>query len=585
VNEKPEACKGCPFYDDGKGFVPDELYPNAQVALLAQNPGDTEEQLGRPLIGRTGQMVMNDLAKYGLKREDASYLNVIKCRFRIPGQKLKSNILPEGGVTHIAAKQCVENYLLPNLKKISPNVTALLGDLALYYGAGWNEVASWRGSIFIADHGACAGMKVLPMIHPAALYRDLSWRTAYKQDFIRLVREKEDAKPRISYLDNFRIGVGAGEFCEILDSLSRKRSLVALDIETSRHKPIEAKLKCVGVAWSNLDAMNYFFGIDEGYDTYVLDAISKFEGEFVTATPFDYAVLRNYGARFHWDNCHDLTLLHSRFDIELPHDVGFICSMFTNRPYWKWMGSVDPGRYNALDCVGEYEAFTTLREYCRTKDAKVWKVYNEDRRLLPVAVDLHLNGFPTDPKLMDEEREWYDKRREVLQEILMVEFAPKDAPVPVPPCEIHKRYSGKTPVKQRKGEDGLCAQCLLLQEFIKASKPINLRSRQRLMGILKADGMKMIKNRETGKDSLAKGKVADLYKKYGDPRLLKLLEFWDMDTVISRYFKEAWITKATGRIHPTYSMHSAMHRWHCSDPNMQQQRKPEKEVVEDGSEA
>jgi len=580
VIDKPEKCQGCPFYDDGKGFVPDELYPSAKVALLAQNPGDTEEQLGRPLIGRTGQMVMNDLAKYGMKREDTSYLNVIKCRYRPPGWKVKSNIIPEGGITHVAAKKCVENYLLDSLRRISPNVIGILGDLALYYGAGWNEVASWRGSVFIADNGACVGKKVLPMIHPAALYRDLSWRTAYKQDFIRLVREKEDAKPRISYTDNFRVGIGAGDFCDILDALSAKKSLVALDIETTKHKPIEAKLKMIGTAWSKEDAMNYFTGIDEEYDKYVYEALSRFEGEFITATPFDYSVLQHYGVRFNWGNCHDLTLLHSRFDIELPHDVGFICSMFTNRPYWKWMGSVDPGRYNALDCVGEYEAFVTLKSFCQTKDPKVWKIYNEDRRLLPVEVGLHLNGFPTDKELMDVERKWYDGRREVLQEVLAQEFAPKEEPVPVPSCPKHKRYSGKSPLKQRKGEDGLCEHCVSLQKFVKESKPINLRSRQRLMQILKADGMKMLKDKDSGKDSLAKGKVADLYKKYGDPRLLKLLEFWEVDGVTTRYFKEAWITKETGRIHPTYSMHSAMHRWHCSDPNMQQQRKPEKEVIE-----
>ena len=92
--------------------------------------------------------------------------------------------------------------------------------------------------------------------------------------------------------------------------------------------------------------------------------------------------------------------------------------------------------------------------------------------------------------------------------------------------------------------------------------------------------MKMLKDKETGEKSLAKGKVSDLYKKYGDPRLLALLEFWTVNDVVTRYFNEAWITKSTGRIHPTYSMHAAMHRWSCVKPNMQQQRKPEKEVIE-----
>lgn len=575
---KPDECKGCPFYDDGMGFVPDELSPKAKVALIAQNPGETEEGMARPLIGRTGQLVMNDLGKYGFQREDVSFLNVIKCRWRKPGEKVKCNILPENGETHAAAKHCIEKYLIPNLKTIQPNITALLGDLALYYGAGWNEVGSWRGSVFIATGGECKGRKVLPMIHPAALWRDLSWRTAYKLDFTRLAREAKQAEPCIVYADNFRLGVSAAEFIETLGGLKDK--WVSLDIETSRHKPIEAKLHTIGIGWSKTDAMNYLYGLDPECDKAVIDALSDFKGKFITATPFDYIVLQKLGVKFDWENCHDLTLFHSRFDIELPHGVDFVCSMLTNRPYWKWMNSVEPLQYNALDCVGEWEAFDALKTHCQRNDPLVWKVYDEDRRCLPVEVDLHLNGFPTDKKLIDEEREWYEERRDAIQEELLEAFKPKEAPVKPDSCETHKRYSGKSPLKLRKGETALCSQCVAIAQWYKDSQPIKLRSRQKLMIILKKDGMKMLKDRETGKESLAKGKVADLYKQYGDPRLLQLLEFWEMDTVTSRYFKEAWITKTTGRIHPTYSMHSAMHRWHCLKPNMQQMRKPEKQVIE-----
>lgn len=576
--DKPEGCKECPFFDDGKGFVPDEIHPDAKIALLAQNPGDTEEAVGRPLIGRTGMMVQNDLGKFGLKREDVSYLNVIKCRYRVPGAKKKTNELPQDGSTDQAAKHCAQ-YLGESLRKIKPNVTALLGNLGLYYGAGEREVTSWRGSVFIAEKGMCQGRKVLPMIHPAALYSDLSWRTAYKLDFARLAKEAKSPGVTRVYNDNFRVGVTASEFIAALESL--KDRYVALDVETSHAKPIEAKLFMIGIAWSAEDAMNYFTGVDYEDDCRVYEAISKFKGYYITATPFDYIVLRAYGCNFDWNRCHDLTLLHSRFDIELPHTLEFIASMLTNRPFWKWMGAVDPGKYNALDCVGEWEAFDTLSKYCQQRERGVWEIYEKDRQLLPVEVDLHLNGFPCDRNLMKEERDWYDSRREKLQATLMEAFSPKESPAHPGNCPIHKRYTGKTPLRLRKGESTFCPQCVAIAEFVKAAKPVNLRSRKSLMGILKKEGMRMLKDRETGKESLAKGKVADLYKKYGDPRLRQLLEFWEMDTVISRYFKEAWITKKTGRIHPTYSMHSAMHRWHCTRPNMQQQRKPEKEVLSD----
>jgi len=96
--KKSEKCRGCPFFGDGLGFVPAEINPGSHVLILAQNPGEMEEQgvkvtgyQGKhaitephppaPLIGPTGFYMNREfLPIAGMTRESASYDNAIRCR-------------------------------------------------------------------------------------------------------------------------------------------------------------------------------------------------------------------------------------------------------------------------------------------------------------------------------------------------------------------------------------------------------------------------------------------------------------------------------------------------------------------------
>ena len=260
----------------------------------------------------------------------------------------------------------------------------------------------------------------MALIHPAAIFRDLSWRAAHKQDFARVAREARSEAPSVVYNDIFYQGISADGFCDFISNFP----ILSLDVETSYAKPIDAALKVIGVGSSPEMAANYVYGCNGIDDKMVRNALSEYKGEWITATPFDYIILKKEGVNFKWENCHDLTLLHSRFDIELPHALAYIASMFTNRPYWKWTSSLDPLHYNCLDCAAEFEAFRRLSEYCRLRDLNVWRVYDRDRQLIPVVVDLHLNGFPTSLALIKEERAWYAKRLKNRREELMEVFKP-----------------------------------------------------------------------------------------------------------------------------------------------------------------
>jgi hypothetical protein len=200
--------------------------------------------------------------------------------------------------------------------------------------------------------------------------------------------------------------------------------------------------------------------------------------------------------------------------------------------------------------------------------------------MIPVAVALHLNGLPLDLGAFEEEKEYYRSHREELQNAIAESFKPPikdDGPDELPPvCLRHPRYTGRTKVPLRKGDVSPCFDCQGVYDAARRARPLNLRSRQQVRDKLGEQGI-IVPIKKDGGFSLDKGAVDRLIEKYHDIRLIRYKEFTELDTIMKMYFKEARAVKETGRVHATFSMHAAMHRWSASDPNVQQQLKPDEE--------
>src|SRR6185503_20966839 len=104
--DKPESCKGCPWFQTGFGFVPDENIPGAEVMILMQNPGSTEVDFARPACGQAGKdMDYNFIPLAGLVRgETVSVSNVLKCRWN------ESNDLPWDEGQRQGVQHCTNSY-------------------------------------------------------------------------------------------------------------------------------------------------------------------------------------------------------------------------------------------------------------------------------------------------------------------------------------------------------------------------------------------------------------------------------------------------------------------------------------------
>lgn len=162
---KPDACRNCPFWGSGKGFVPDEVRPGAPVVVWAQGPGKSEEQgqryLGKdstgqerwdvhppaPLLGKTGRLLETTfLPLAGLNREDVSLANSVRCRWN------HQNTLPP--VTQHLIRGAIKHCTLAHWKPPENNpLYVAMGEYATYTLTGLlHDFNGWRGYLLPKRH-------------------------------------------------------------------------------------------------------------------------------------------------------------------------------------------------------------------------------------------------------------------------------------------------------------------------------------------------------------------------------------------------------------------------------------------------
>ena len=78
-------CTRCPLYATALNPVPGEGNPNADFMVVGEAPGQTEDETGKPFVGRAGQLLTQILAAIQLSREDVFICNVLK--HRPPGNR------------------------------------------------------------------------------------------------------------------------------------------------------------------------------------------------------------------------------------------------------------------------------------------------------------------------------------------------------------------------------------------------------------------------------------------------------------------------------------------------------------------
>lgn len=165
-----ESFDGCPLKKGATNTVFADGTPRNRIMFIGEAPGRDEDRIGKPFVGRAGQLLDKMLASIGLSRMSNAYItNVLN--WRPPDNRDPS---PE------EAAMCLP-FLRRHIELVAPEIIVLLGAVAARHVLGKTDgIMRLRGK-WLEYHAAGKMVPVMPTLHPAYLLRQpahkkFAWR-------------------------------------------------------------------------------------------------------------------------------------------------------------------------------------------------------------------------------------------------------------------------------------------------------------------------------------------------------------------------------------------------------------------------
>jgi uracil-DNA glycosylase len=156
-------CRKCAIGYERRNNVYGEGDACARLMVVGEGPGETEDELGRPFVGRAGQLLDRMLAAIGLPREDVYICNTVKCRATIPGPNGPRNRAPD--------QQEMENcraFLNEQIEIVAPEIILALGAPAARSFLGRDfAITRMRGRWYVGPRD----IPLMVTFHPAYILR------------------------------------------------------------------------------------------------------------------------------------------------------------------------------------------------------------------------------------------------------------------------------------------------------------------------------------------------------------------------------------------------------------------------------
>ncbi|SHH28299.1 uracil-DNA glycosylase [Cognatishimia maritima] len=150
----------CALKRGARSLVFSDGHPSARVMIIGEAPGRDEDRIGRPFVGRAGQLLDKMLAAIDMDRtsEDKDAAVYI------------TNVLPWRPPQNRDPQPEEIFMMMPFVRRhvelVDPDVVVLMGNIACHGVLGKRGITRLRGQWVEA-----LGRPVLPMFHPAFLLR------------------------------------------------------------------------------------------------------------------------------------------------------------------------------------------------------------------------------------------------------------------------------------------------------------------------------------------------------------------------------------------------------------------------------
>lgn len=363
-------------------IVPDDGTGRERIIICGEMPAQAEEQLGRPLVGPSGQLMMRMMREAGIERRDCYLTNVVRYRHN-PKNDIK--LVPRAEIDE-GVRQLHERLAALH----DPWLIIPLGNTALHALTGLRGIVKHRGSIYEYADANGRRIKVIPTIHTAALFRQPSWERRCRLDWKRIAADRHFRELRLPVREHF-IEPTFADVCDFVEDARQRAEVLVFDIETpftrvvtqttlKSGKPGKPKVtkgpRRMTVFGASFDPeFGFVIPTTEEYWERqgiplekVLDQIRELmalpcEKGGQSAAGFDRFWLHFYNipvTNYVWDT---RWMSHAADPLD-DHALAYQASIWTREPYWK-----DDGKDDDTDVEGAYD----VRDYWRynSKDCTV----------------------------------------------------------------------------------------------------------------------------------------------------------------------------------------------------------------------
>lgn len=329
----------------------------AKLMIVGEAPGENEEREGIPFVGATGQQLELMFEHVGIPFSSLYMTNVLRTRppfNNLDFFKVKKETLPHdyalpplaGGYLH-PDLSCEITRLHQELRDVRPNLILAAGATAAWAILGIPYIQKIRGVIHTSPFG-----KVLPIIHPAVIFKDWSTRAIIIMDLFKAKVEMEFPEVR-RIRRRVLIDPTLQEVVVWLRGAHNASHLgvrVAADSETKG-----GTITCLGFAKSPYEALVVPFfdarnihpkpdGRIGSYWTRRDETIVRQEIGRVLAAPHIAKITQNglYDIQYllaeGYPLCNmseDTMILHHALYPEMPKSLDFLGSIYANEMAWK----------------------------------------------------------------------------------------------------------------------------------------------------------------------------------------------------------------------------------------------------------
>ncbi len=397
---------------------------DASIMLVGEALGTDERLRGEPFIGWSGQFLREMCERAGLDWSQLRVDNVVQYQpDRNDFSVFYTNIPPRGSIGIPTLELLAwHKDLKERIRQTKPKVIIAAGDHPLFALTGNKSSTLWRGSV-VPYQDRDFTCHIIPIVHPSYSRRCYNMTSAKQKDVrqpwfhisvfdLKKAKRISDKgwKPIERIEKTFPTYLETMEYLEELYAMPSD-TLIITDVETIRREHI----KCVGITHRKdmgfcipfvaNGAGKPFYSLTEEYEVWrMIDKVFSTHRLGNQTIDFDLAQFyRDVGMEI-TDNVYlDTAVLHSVLYPELKHDLGFLTSLYTDMPYFKYLGKQSEGKsnvsqtftYNCYDLQSTMEIAEALIVEAKTEG--MWEYYlNKRLPLLKWAIRQHQHGLRVD---------------------------------------------------------------------------------------------------------------------------------------------------------------------------------------------